>query len=198
MNMQWIGRIACMVCVVGLAVETNAAIFTVGSASVPQGTGSVTIPISIRGGESITAASIAFGVGDGGPAFGETDIVPITAVVRPATSIFVDAGNPTLTANPELPSSSASIFNIGFTVQNFTTSAEGLIIDVTLNTAALLQGQSFVLQGNIGGVSTLNNGINAVAFSVEDGVLTILPVPEPASLGLLAGAAMFLIRRRRA
>lgn len=196
------GTAACAAVGIGVLAAPGgaaAAVISVGSASVPEGTTSVSVPVSIGGGEDISAISLAFAVGDGGPALGGSDLVPITAVSI-AGGIFAPAALQTnVTANPSLPSSSATIADIAIFAPGENAVADGLIATFTLDVSGLSAGESFVLHATTDAApTTASNTSGPLTISAfEPGRLSITQVPEPASLAAAALAGGLLLRRRR-
>ncbi|MBC7784737.1 MAG: hypothetical protein H7144_12945 [Burkholderiales bacterium] len=192
---------ATLSCVLGIgltAPAVDAAVISVGSASIPQGTSFVIIPVSLSlsAGEAISSMSIGFGVGDGGPAVGNASgtMVPISEVTVPANSIFTSPEF-SYSFNPgTLPASSATVVNIGITDQGESTSASGTVVNVKLDTSGVAGGQ-YVLNANFDNSSSVSNLGDAVTFSSTNGTLTV--VPEPSFLGLAAASLTMLMAVRR-
>lgn len=154
---------------------------------------SIDIPVYISGDEMITAVSLAFSVGDGGPLLSgsETilikDIAPHTGIavgtIWNAKSMINDLGY-------TLPFSGVEVANMAIDGTGSVV-ANGLVATVSLQSPdgglAARLGQHLLLNVNAGESSGVYNGVSTVTTTFGNGTLTL--VPEPASL-TLAGLAL--------
>ena len=172
--------------------------------TITEGTATATVDVLISGTDTLDAISLGFGVGDGGPVLAGTDIVPI---IGPTAASFTGAGTifagQTLAVSnsPSLPASSATVTDIsslsGSVVGN------GLLVSYLLDTSSLSAGDMFTLDANIGASSGVPTTVTDAGGTINHGVvfdsgtLSVVPVPEPASLPMLTLACLLFIVRGR-
>lgn len=178
-----------------LASSTSAAVVvSAPSVSLPQGTSSVIIPITISGGDPIDAITFDLRIGDGGPVAGGSDIVPITNFDN-SFSIFESTPTGDISTTDPLPSSSAVLVNGVVIGDGESIAASGELFRITIDTSGLVEGQQFLI--NFIGLGVALDG-NIISSSASSGQITVTAVPEPIWIGGLTLTGLLMLRRRRA
>lgn len=186
--------LATVVVATSTSLTSAAVVVSAPSVSLPQGTSSVVIPITISGGDQIDAITFDLRIGDGGPVAGGSDVVPITAFNN-SLSIFKSTPTGDISTVDTLPSSSSLFINGTVTGDGESIAASGELFRITVNTSGLVQGQQFAI--NFVGLGVALDG-NIISSSASPGQITITAVPEPVFMSGLAMTSLLALRRRRA
>lgn len=186
--------LATVVVATSTSLTSAAVVVSAPSVSLPQGTSSVVIPITISGGDQIDAITFDLRIGDGGPVAGGLDVVPIT-VFDNSLSIFKSTPTGDISTVDTLPSSSSLFINGVVTGDGESIAASGELFRITVNTSGLVQGQQFAI--NFVGLGVALDG-NMISSSASPGQITITAVPEPVFMSGLAMTSLLALRRRRA
>lgn len=165
------------------------------------------------GGQAVSAFEVNVQIGDGGAALGGDDVAPtIVGIELVNGTIFASGQTPTQSDPVASPLAAQSAVDIADTV-----AASGTVAVVTLNTAALNEGETFnVSLTNVGGDTDTKffdaNGdataIPAASFQITAGAVDVSPLAVPLATrgGLMAlavvvaclGASLLYRRQRRA
>lgn len=186
--------LATVVVATSTSLTSAAVVVSAPSVSLPQGTSSVVIPITISGGDQIDAITFDLRIGDGGPVAGGSDVVPITGFNN-SLSIFKSTPTGDISTVDTLPSSSSLFINGVVTGDGESIAASGELFRITVNTSGLVQGQQFAI--NFVGLGVALDG-NMISSSASPGQIKITAVPEPVFMSGLAMTSLLALRRRRA
>ncbi len=166
----------------------------------------IDIPVYISGGDTITAISLAFSVGDGGPLLSGSETISFTDIaphagVAPAGTIW--AGKSIINdIGYDLPSPGAEVANMAIDGTS-TVTANGMFAIITLQAPseglANRIGEHLLLDVNAGASSGVYNGVSTVDVSFGTGTLTLVPEPSTIVLSGIAALALLVYRgvRRR-
>jgi hypothetical protein len=165
-------------------------------------TGSFDVLISDNAGASfdLAAESVELGISGSGVEFTDTTINTVTPYVF-SPSFDVDNGfSLDATGDPypknDFITSDLSDALAGIVINDGDTF--GIVnVSYSVDPDAALGDRTLTIESIGAGTSTSDQFGNAVPFDTVDGVLTVVPVPEPASFTLAVLAAPLLMRRRR-
>jgi len=163
---------------------------------VMRGTTSFRIPVFVSGPDMLNGISLAFGLGDGGPAVGGTETATITGFsldqtiwdTNPLVGFVSTPGLGTPSPTPLLPSG-ATVLNLPGASSTSFVNPNGVLVFFTADFSAKPVGSSVRLDPNILNF-TVANSTNAapISLSFRSGMASVTAVPEPGSIGLLIGA----------
>ena len=193
----------------GVAPRAGAAlVVNVGNVVLLENTPGQAVPLTVSGGDAVSGLELLVEVGDGGPELAAIDPsrtgLPGPAItVLSATDGTLFAGlatDITPPAEPQYPQ-----FRQAFTLVDDppgSVAAAGTFALVTFDTTGFSAGETFGLSVRdtlftsrfIDPTSPVGD---PVPLRIIDGTITLVAVPEPASLSVMAAAALLLRRRAR-
>ena len=202
-----VGMVIVAVSGFGAAVDA-ALVVDLGTVELLADTPGQTVPLVVSGGDAMSGLELLVVVEDGGPALQafdpsrSGDVGPaITGIDTLSGTIFDGvATDITPAAEPQFPQFQQRFVAVDDPPGSV--GADGVFAYVTFDTTTFTAGQSFswTLQDELFSTRFIDASSptgEAVPLTLIDGVLNIVPIPEPGSFGTVAVAAAALLGRRR-
>lgn len=185
----------------------SAPMIVVGDHDLLENTAGQQIQIYVSGGGNVSGLNLFVQVGDGGPELTDfflpagTDGPSITSIdLKPIGGIFAGIGDSQVDITPDVPqvkNSTIAMTGGGSVV------ADGLLAIITIDTTGFFAGDAvttwnLLLGGVLPDAGGYDTDFAGTPIDITNGSLSVVAVPEPATLGLIAlGGAGLLWRRRK-
>lgn len=179
----------------GVAAANGPAI-DIADVTVPEGTTSASVPITISGGQAVSDMVLFLQVGHGGTVTGNPPVPQVTGFEWTG-SIWEDAPGGFTKSHAFAPPDEIPDVSLNLDVSGETVAADGLLLSFTVDTSDMEAGDSYDLSltTSFGDQTDLGGPAGKLAPTLDDGSITM--VPEPATLCLLGVGAATLLRRRK-
>jgi len=183
------------------ALPLEGATITIADVTVPVGTATTDVPVTVIGGDAVTDMVLFIQVGNGGTATGYPPVPMVTAfdftgsIWEAAPGGFSAAS--AFSPPDEIPDVSLNLDGIGESVP-----ALGTLVNLTIDTSGMSIGESYTLSLTtaFGDVTDLQNVGGRLNAELVGGSVTT-PVPEPSTVVLLSLGGLCLLgynhRKRR-
>ena len=203
MRTQFLKPFAVIACLAGgLALAPaalGALVVSAGDVSLRPNMAGQAVQFFVTGSDAVAGLELDIQVGDGGSDLGGTNVGPTITSIDLITGTAFQVDSAAQADVVTFPRARQSTVDIAGSV-TADAGTGGLIATVVFDTTGQTPGTyDLLLSGVAGSFSTqffAQNG-DPIQTTVTNGTVEITPVPEPASLGLLAVGGLTLLRRRR-